>query len=119
LHASDAASACRLLLETEDWPEMINIGTGVDYTVREIAEKTTHVVGFKGEIVFTGSVSNGTSRKLLSSNKILALGWKPEVTLEEGLRRTYASYLKSMRGSASTYDESGFAGCSQKNGETL
>lgn len=94
LHASDAARACLLLLEAEGSASIVNVGTGKDYTVREIAEKTAGAVGFQGRILFSGGIPNGTARKLLAVERITAMGWRPAVSLGEGLRRAYQSYLK-------------------------
>lgn len=96
LHASDAAQACLTILEAQDPPEIIHGGTGQDLSIREIAEKTAQVVGFQGEIVFNGSVSNGTSRKFLLVDWLREQGWRPRVSVEEGFRRTYQHYLSHV-----------------------
>ena len=70
---------------------MINIGTGEDLTIRELAELVAHVLGFDCELVFDTSRQDGTPQKLLDVSRIHALGWKAKVSLEEGIRRTYAS----------------------------
>lgn len=96
LHASDAARACGVVLGAADPPIFINIGSGSDQSVREISEAAAEVIGFSGRILFTGEVGNGTSRKLLNVERIRALGWRPEVSLREGLRRAYQSYLTHL-----------------------
>ena len=93
LHASDAASACLTVLEADSLPDTINIGSGMDYPVKEIAQKVAEVVGFRGRLVFPGGEPNGVARKLLAVDRIAALGWRPIVPLDAGLRRTYQSYL--------------------------
>ena len=102
LHASDAARACLAILEAPEVPWMINVGTGEDLTVREIAEKVAQAVGFRGRIRFGGQFPNGTRRKLLNNDRIRALGWEPRVPLEEGLRRTYRSFLTQREAEAVT-----------------
>lgn len=92
LHASDAARACLVILEANDPPELIHLGTGADYPIKEIAQKVAEAVGFTGEVIFAGGVPSGTPRKLLASEAIRAMGWSPLVSLEEGLRRAYRSY---------------------------
>lgn len=94
LHAADAARACWTLLQAPEAPVCVNVGSGSDRTVREIAEETARAVGFMGRLVFSGEVGNGTHRKLLEVSRIRALGWKPEVPLAEGLQRAYRGYLK-------------------------
>ncbi len=96
LHAQDAARACLLALRADVPEGRLNIGSGSDRTVREIAELTAQAVGFTGRLVFSGEVGNGANRKLLESSRIRALGWRPEISLEEGLRRATQSYLKQQ-----------------------
>jgi GDP-L-fucose synthase len=72
---------------------LINIGTGADVTIRELAETVMRVVGFPGRIVYDHTKPDGTSRKLMDSSQINRLGWKPAVPLEEGVRRAYRDYL--------------------------
>lgn len=93
LHASDAARACLTILEADPPPDIINVGSGVDYPVREIAHSVARVVGFRGRLVFSGGVTNGVARKLMTVDRITALGWRPQVALEAGLRQAYHSYL--------------------------
>lgn len=74
-----------------------NIGTGVDYSIKELAEIIAGVVGFEGKINWDTTKPDGSPRKLLDSEKFLALGWRPLTTLEEGLKITYEGYLKSIQ----------------------
>jgi GDP-L-fucose synthase len=89
LHVDDLAAACLFLLEKYESPEIINIGTGVDLTVRELAELICDVVGFDGDLTFDPSKPDGTPRKLLDISKITSLGWSPTIPLREGIARTY------------------------------
>jgi len=89
LHVDDLASACLLLLEKYDSPEIINVGCGEDISIRELAELICDVVGFEGELAWDTTKPDGTPRKLLDITKIRALGWKPAITLREGIARTY------------------------------
>ena len=83
------ASACLFLLQNYDSPEIINIGTGTDLTISELAELICDVVGFRGELTWDRSQPDGTPRKLLDISKISSLGWKPTIPLREGIARTY------------------------------
>jgi GDP-L-fucose synthase len=89
LHVDDLASACLLLLEKYDSPEIINVGCGEDISIRELAELICDVVGFDGELAWDTTKPDGTPRKLLDVTKIRALGWKPAITLRDGIARTY------------------------------
>ncbi len=96
LHVDDLAEGCLFLLRNYDSPEIINIGCGEDVTIRELAELICRVVGFKGELRFDSSKPDGTPRKLLEMSKLFGLGWKPKISLEEGIARTYQWYLDSL-----------------------
>jgi len=89
LHVDDLASACLLLLEKYDSPEIINVGCGEDVSIRELAELICDVVGFGGELAWDTTKPDGTPRKLLDINKLRALGWKPTITLHDGIAQTY------------------------------
>jgi GDP-L-fucose synthase len=73
--------------------EFINIGTGEDITIRDLAELIRKIVGYEGEIVWNSSKPDGTPRKRLDVTKIRALGWKPKISLEQGIRMTYDWYV--------------------------
>lgn len=92
LHVDDLAAATLFLLEHYDDPRPINVGTGQDLPIRELAETVARVVGFEGEIVWDTSKPDGTPRKLLDVSRLRALGWTASTGLEEGLRSTYAWY---------------------------
>ena len=76
--------------------EFVNIGTGKDCTLKELAEKIAAAVGFKGKITWDPSKPNGTPRKLLDVSKINQLGWKSNITLDSGIKQTYEEYKKSL-----------------------
>ena len=92
LHVDDLARAIVLLLEEYDSPETINVGTGEDQSIREIAELVAKVVGYEGEIAWDTSKPDGMPRKLLDVQRLKALGWRPTTSLEDGLRETVAWY---------------------------
>jgi GDP-L-fucose synthase len=89
LHVDDLASACLLLLEKYDSPEIINVGCGEDISIRELAELIGDVVGFDGELAWDATKPDGTPRKLLDVTRLCALGWKPAIPLPDGIARTY------------------------------
>jgi len=93
LHVDDLADACVFLMQHYEDPAIINVGTGKDLTIRELAETIARVVGFEGEIRFDTTKPDGTPRKLLDVSRMRALGWSARVALEEGIRSTYAWYL--------------------------
>lgn len=97
LHVDDLADACLFLLETYDSPELINIGCGEDVTIRELAETICSVLEFEGELVFDTSKPDGTPRKLLDMTKLFALGWRPKISLREGIRHAYECFLAGSR----------------------
>ncbi|WP_068426666.1 GDP-L-fucose synthase family protein [Piscicoccus intestinalis] len=94
LHVDDLAAACLLLLEKYDDPAPINVGTGEDLTIRELAQIVADVVGFTGEIVQDTSKPDGTPRKLLDVSRLRALGWEPTIELRDGIASTYRWYLE-------------------------
>jgi GDP-L-fucose synthase len=93
LHVDDLADACAFLLRIADPPDWINIGTGLDVTIKELTEMVAAVVGFQGRIVWDAAKPDGTPRKLLDISKLTALGWQAKTGLREGLEKTYASFL--------------------------
>ncbi|HET6172429.1 MAG TPA: GDP-L-fucose synthase [Gaiellales bacterium] len=88
LYVDDLARAIVLLLEDYDSPEPINVGTGEDQSIREIAELVAKVVGYEGEIAWDTSKPDGMPRKMLDVTRLKALGWRPSTSLEDGLRDT-------------------------------
>ena len=93
LHADDLARACLFLMENYSDEQIINVGFGSDISIRELAELVKRVVGFSGQIVWDTSKPDGTPRKLMDSSRLLALGWKPLVALETGIRLAYQDFL--------------------------
>jgi GDP-L-fucose synthase len=93
LHVDDLASACLLLLEKYDSPEIINVGCGEDISIRELADLICDVVGFDGELIWDATKPDGTPRKLLDVTKLRALGWKQSIPLRDGIGRTYEWFL--------------------------
>ena len=91
MHVDDCAKACLFLMERYNEEGVVNIGTGVDVTIKDLAENIQKVVGFEGNISFDTSKPNGTPRKLLNVSKIENLGWKHTITLEEGLNMVYSN----------------------------
>ena len=94
LHVDDLAAGCLMLLEKYSSDEIINVGTGVDVTIRELAELVRDVVGYSGELVWDTSQLDGTPRKLLDISRIRALGWEPRISLADGLASTYRWFLE-------------------------
>ncbi len=94
LHVDDLAAACLFLLRNYDSPEIVNIGTGTDLTIRELAELICDVVGFEGELTWDASKPDGTPRKLLDISKIKSLGWEPTIPLREGIAQTYEWFCR-------------------------
>ncbi len=97
LHVDDLADACLFLLENYDSPEIINIGAGKDISVRELAELICEIVGFKGRLAWDPTKPDGTPRKLLDISKIESLGWRPKISLRQGIAETY-EWFKSNCG---------------------
>lgn len=97
LFADDLADACVYLMENYDGGEHINVGTGQDISIHDLSELIKRIVDYKGDIVFNPSMPDGTPRKLLDISKIEKLGWRPKIGLEEGLKITYESYIKSNK----------------------
>ena len=93
LHADDLAEACVLLLERYSQAGHINVGSGEELTIRQLAELIAHEVGFTGRLEFDPSMPDGTPRKLMDVTRIRALGWKHRISLSEGIRGAYAWYL--------------------------
>ncbi len=103
LHVNDMAAASVHVMNlandiyqanTQPMLSHINVGTGVDCTIRELAETMQRVVGFTGELVFDVSKPDGTPRKLMDVSRLKALGWHAEIDLEVGLEQTYAWFLQ-------------------------
>lgn len=96
LHVDDCARACVFLMDRYEEPDIINIGTGSDIPIGELASLVKKVVGYAGEIVFDIAKPDGTPRKLVDVGRITALGWHPEIGLEEGVANAYQWFLKNV-----------------------
>lgn len=79
--------------------EHINIGIGSDITIKELAELIARIVGVKGKLRFDSAMPDGMPRKLVDSTRLLAMGWRPRIGLEQGLRQTYDWYLNNVAAS--------------------
>lgn len=95
LYVDDMADAAVFLMRNYNDPEIINVGTGVDATIRELAEMVQRATAYQGRIVFDSTKPDGTPRKLLDVSKLSALGWRAKVDLEAGIERTYAWFRDS------------------------
>lgn len=93
LHVNDLALACFTLLEKYDDEIAINIGSGIEITIKELSVLVARIVGYDGKVGFNSDYPNGTPRKLLSSTRINEIGWKPSISLEDGIRSTYEWFL--------------------------
>ena len=96
LYVDDLAEAAFKCMLRYDSGDIINVGTGKDITIKDLAETIADVVGFKGEVVWDTSKPNGTPRKVLNVDKIESLGWEPKVSLREGIKKTYELYKDSL-----------------------
>jgi GDP-L-fucose synthase len=92
LYVDDMADACVFLMERGIEPQLINIGTGKDVTIRELAETVMDVVGFDGKIAYDDSKPDGTPRKLLSVDRLEEMGWQSKTSLREGITKAYADF---------------------------
>jgi len=95
LHVDDLAEACYTCMQNYDEPEHINVGTGEDITIKQLAETIADVVGYDRAINWDTTKPNGTPRKVLNVDKIKTLGWQPTISLREGIERTYEWYKKN------------------------
>lgn len=92
LHADDLADACVYLMETYNDSSLVNIGTGVDITIKELAETIQAETGYEGEIIWNTDKPDGTPRKLMDVSKLTGLGWKHKIDLKEGIALVYNDY---------------------------
>jgi GDP-L-fucose synthase len=94
LFADDLADACYFLMDSYNEPNLINIGTGEDLTIKDLALLIKKVIGFEGELTFDSTKPDGTPRKLMDVSKLHQLGWKHQVELEEGVKLAYQDFLE-------------------------
>jgi GDP-L-fucose synthase len=96
LHVDDLADAVIFLMDQYSGLEHVNVGSGSEVTIKELAELVKEVVGFQGKLVWDSSKPDGTPRKLMDSSKIQGMGWKPKIALKEGLVETYKWYVENV-----------------------
>jgi GDP-L-fucose synthase len=96
LHADDLAEACVYLMESYSDSELVNIGTGIDVTIKELAETVKQIVGFEGEIKWDTNRPDGTPRKLMDVSKLHSLGWKHKIELKDGIALAYQDFLTNV-----------------------
>ena len=96
LHTDDLAEALVFLMENYSEKQFINVGYGSDVTIKELAELIQKIIGHKGDIKWDSGRPNGTPRKLMDSSRLMDLGWKPKISLEEGIKSVYTDFLKSQ-----------------------
>ena len=96
LHVDDLAEACYTCMEKYDSEEHINVGTGEDVSIKELAETIVDVVGYKNDYEWDTSKPNGTPRKVLNVDKIKSLGWEPKISLRKGIESTYEWYKENV-----------------------
>ena len=94
LHVDDLAEACVFLMDNYDDKPFVNVGTGTDVTIKELAESIAEIVGYQGEIVWNTDKPDGTPRKLMDVGRIQALGWKHRIDLHEGIEKVYQDFLQ-------------------------
>ena len=95
LHVDDLAEACYTCMQSYDESGHINVGTGEDVTIKELAETIADAVGFSGDVKWDTTKPNGTPRKVMNVDRIKALGWEPKISLREGIEKTYEWYKKN------------------------
>ena len=97
LHVDDLADATLFLLRLENPPDWINVGVGTDVSIKELAEKVMRTVGYAGRLTFDSTKPDGTPRKLMDVSRLAALGWRAQIDLDDGIKRTYASFLEESK----------------------
>jgi GDP-L-fucose synthase len=100
IYCDDLADACIHLMEHYDRGGIVNAGSGVEYTTRQLAETVQEVVGFQGELVWDTSKPDGTPRKIMDTSKLMATGWRPKVELRDGLAKMYDWFLGNVANEA-------------------
>ena len=96
IFSDDLADACIFLMNNYNDPDIINVGTGVEYSIKELVEKVKDVVGYTGTVEWDHTKPNGMMRRLLDNTKLNNLGWEPSVSFDDGLRLTYKNYEVEM-----------------------
>ncbi len=103
LYADDFVSACMVLMEKYDGTDLINIGSGQEVTIRQLAMMIKEISGYTGKVLFDASKPDGAMRKLMDNSRLRRLGWRPKVGLEKGIAWTYQWYMKKGRLKASSF----------------
>jgi len=101
LFADDLADACLFLMNTYNEKEIVNVGTGVDLSIGELANEISSIIGYEGQISWDSSKPDGTPQKLLDVSKLRSLGWKASTSLQEGIKKAYADFLKTVSSDSS------------------
>lgn len=96
LFADDLADACLFLMNTYNENEIVNVGTGVDLSIGELANEISSIIGYEGQISWDSSKPDGTPQKLLDVSKLRSLGWEASISLQEGIKVAYADFLKTV-----------------------
>jgi GDP-L-fucose synthase len=96
LYVDDLAKACVFAMNNKKVAGLTNIGTGADVTIAELAKLIKKIIGYNGEIKFDATKPDGTPRKCMDVSKINSLGWRAEISLEEGIAKVYQWYLKNQ-----------------------
>ncbi len=97
LHVDDLAEACVFLMKEYNDREFVNIGTGVDVSIKQLALEVKKVSGYEGKLIFDTTKPDGTPRKLLNVKKLHSLGWKHKINLDSGIKKTYKSFLEEVK----------------------
>lgn len=92
LYSDDLAEACIFLMQNYSEEQFINVGSGTEISIKELSEMVGRITGYHGKIVWDAAKPDGTPRKLMDSSRLFALGWRPRVNLEEGIRRAYEDF---------------------------
>ena len=96
MHVDDLAFAILHLLQLDDPPDWVNVGSGIEVSIRELAERIKETVGYEGELLFDSAKPDGSPRKLMDSSLLRSTGWKPRISLEDGLVSTYADFQREL-----------------------
>jgi len=95
LFVDDLSKAIEFLIDKQVDTDLLNVGSGSEITIKNLAEKIKKIIDYRGGLIFDKSMPDGNPRKLIDSQKINKLGWKPSINLEEGLKITYSWFLKN------------------------
>jgi GDP-L-fucose synthase len=97
LYSDDLGAACVFLMQRYEDEQFINVGTGTEISIKDLAQLIKDIVGFQGDIVWDKSKPDGTPRKLMDSSRLFALGWKPKIDLRTGIKLAYDDFLNKSR----------------------